>query len=136
VVEHVFGRLAQVDDPFRQVRRLHAEGHVLRVHRAGRVVVAADAADAAGDEMGVARVLAPHENAVAAEDRRGAVTLGHAPVLEIDLGVNAEAADDARDRVPRHLDQLFLQRVSGGVAHGSWLWGLCATPVPCSSKPA
>ena len=40
------------------------------------MVVAADPADPAGDEMGVARILALHEDAVAAEDRRGAVTLG------------------------------------------------------------
>ena len=27
------------------------------------------------------------------------------PCIEVDLGVDAEAADDAGDRVPRHLDQ-------------------------------
>ena len=76
VVEHVLGGLAEVDDPLAQVRRLHAVGHVLRVAGAGGVVVAADAADAAGDEVRVARVLALHEDRVAAEDRRGAVALG------------------------------------------------------------
>ena len=76
VVEHVLGRFAEVDDPLGQRRRPDAERHVLRVGGAGGVVVAADAADAAGDEVGVARVLALHEDAVAAEDRRGAVALG------------------------------------------------------------
>ena len=66
-------------------RRPDAVGHVLRVARAGRVVVAADAADAARDEVGVARILAFHENAVAAEDRRGAEALGDFLFLEIDL---------------------------------------------------
>src|SRR5207253_11408560 len=48
-------------------RGADAEGHVLGVAGAGGVVVAADAADAAGDEVGVARVLAAQEHAVAAE---------------------------------------------------------------------
>ena len=65
VVEHVLGRLAEVDDPLAQVRRAHAVGHLLGVAGAHGVVVAADAADAAGDEVGVARVLALHEDAVA-----------------------------------------------------------------------
>ncbi len=34
------------------------------------------------------------------------MALGDPPVLEVDLGVDAEAADDAGDRVPRHLDQV------------------------------
>ena len=77
VVEHVLGGLAAVDDPLAEVRRRDAVGHVLRVHRAGRVVVTADSADAAGDEVRVARILALHEDAVAAEDRRRAVAFAH-----------------------------------------------------------
>src|SRR5262249_40070482 len=73
--------------------------------RTGGVVVAADAADAAGDEVRVTRVLALHEDAVATKDRRRAVTLGDAAIAEIDPGVQAEAADHARDRVPGHLDE-------------------------------
>ena len=106
MVEHVLGRFAEIDDPLGQRRRLDAVRHVLRVDRAGRVVVAADAADAAGDEVRVARVLALHEDAVAAKDRRGAVALGDLAVVEVDLGVDAEAADDPGDRIPVHLDQL------------------------------
>ena len=106
VVEHVFRGLAEVDDPLPEVRRLHAVGHVLRVAGTGGVVVTADAADAAGDEVGVAGILALHEDRVAAEDRRRAVALDDFPVLEVDLGVDAEAADDPGDRIPRHLDQL------------------------------
>ena len=106
VVEHVFRGLAEVDDPLAEMRRLHAVGHVLRVARTGGVVVTADAADTAGDEVGVARILALHEDRVAAEDRRGAVALDDFAVLEVDLRVDAEAADDPGDRVPRHLHQL------------------------------
>ena len=105
VVEHVLGGFAQIDDPLAQRRRLDAERHVLRIGRAGGVVIAADAADAAGDEVGVARIFALHENAVAAKDRRGAVALGHLAVLEVDLGEDAEAAHDPGDRIPVHLHQ-------------------------------
>ena len=103
VVEHVLGGFAQVDDPFGHGRRLHSEGHVLRVGGAGGVVVAADAADAAGDEVSVARILALHEDAVAAKDRRGAVTLGDLPLAEVDFGEDSEAADDPGNRIPIHL---------------------------------
>ena len=103
VVEHVLGGLAEVDDPLTEVRRPHAVGHVLVVDRAGGVVVAADAADPAGDEVRVPRVLALHEDAVAAEDRRRAVALDDLLLLEVDLGVDAEAAHDPGDRVPGHL---------------------------------
>ena len=104
VVEHVLGGLAQVDDPLAQVRRPDPVGHVLVVDRAGRVVVTADAADAAGDEVRVPRVLALHEDAVATEDRRGAVALDDLLLLEVDLGVDAQAAHDPRDGIPVHLD--------------------------------
>lgn len=97
VVEHVLGGLAGVDDPLAEVRGRHAVRHVLCVDGTGGVVVAADAADAAGDEVGVAGVLALHEDAVAAEDRRGAVALRDPLRGEVDLRVDAEAADDARD---------------------------------------
>ncbi len=105
VVEHVLRGLAEVDDPLGEVRGLHAVRHVLRVHRAGGVVVPADPADAAGDEVGVAGVLAPHEDAVAAEDRRRAVALRDPLLLEVDLRVDAQAAHDPGDRVPGHLHQ-------------------------------
>ena len=88
-------------------RRPDAERHVLRIGGAGGVIVAADAADAAGDEVGVARILALHENAVAAEDRRGAVALGHLPVFKVDLGEDSQAAHDPGDRIPVHLDQFL-----------------------------
>jgi hypothetical protein len=111
VVEHVLRGLAEVDDPFTEVRRLHSVRHVLRVHRTGGVVVAADTADAAGDEVSVARVLSAHEDAVAAKHRRGAVALRNALLLEVDLRVDAEAAHDPGDRVPGHLHQ--AARVGG-----------------------
>src|SRR5690606_15934169 len=106
VVEHVFSGLTEVDQPFGEVGRLHTVCHVLRVAGTGGVVVTADPADATGDEVRVPRVLALHEQRVAAEDRRGAEALDDFAVVEIDLGVDAEAADDAGDRIPGHLDQL------------------------------
>ena len=108
VVEHVLGCFAEVDDPLAHGGGCDAEGHVLRIDGAGGVIVAADAADAAGDEVRVARVFALHENAVAAEDRRGAVALGDLAVVEIDLGENAEAAHDSGNRIPVHLHQIAL----------------------------
>ena len=106
VVEHELGRLAEVHDPLAQMRRLDAVGHVLGVDRTDRVVVAADAADAAGDEVRVARVLALHEHAVAPEERGGALALRHFAVVEVYLRVDPEVADDARDGVPRHLHEV------------------------------
>ena len=115
VVEHELGGLAEVDDPLTEVRRAHPVGHVLVVDRAGGVVVTADTADPARDEVRVARVLALHEDRVAAEDRRRRVALHHALLREIDLRVDPEAPDDAGDRVPRHLDEagLVLRDVRG-----------------------
>jgi len=106
VVEHVFRGLTEVDEPLSEVRRLHAIGHILAVAGTCGVVVTADAADAAGDEVGVARILALHEDRIATEDRRGAVALDDFLVFEVDLGVDAEAADDAGDGIPCHLHQL------------------------------
>ncbi len=116
VVEHVLGRLTQIHDLLAQRGRLDPVCHVLGVAGAGGVVVAANAADPTGNEVGVARILALHEEAVAAEDRRSAVAFGHLALAEIDLGVDPEAADDARDRVPCHLDQtvLVLRELLGG----------------------
>ena len=57
--------------------------------------------------------LALHENAVAAEDGGSAVTLGHLAIFKIDLGVNAQAADDPGDRDPNSSQP-------GGVANSGW----------------
>src|ERR1700716_2186748 len=102
------------------------EGHVLGVAGAGGVVVAADPADPAGDEVGVAGVLALHEDAVAAEDRRGAVALDDLALGEVDLGVDAQAAHDPRDRVPRHLHQAVCLLGSCCGRHGA------TSTYPCS----
>src|SRR5215813_7095107 len=69
VIEHVFGGLAQIDDPFAHVGRTYPEGHVLSVHCAGRVIVTADATDSAGYEVRVAWILSFHEDAIAAKNR-------------------------------------------------------------------
>src|SRR5207248_3483117 len=106
VVEDVLGRLAEVDDPLAKRRRLDAVGHLLRVAGAHSVVVAADAADAARDEMRVAGVLAPHEDRVAPEHGRLRLAGRDLLVLEVDLGVDPEVPDDAGDRVPGHVDEL------------------------------
>src|SRR5215475_3193142 len=113
VVEHVLRGLTEVQDPFAERRRLDAESHVLSVDSASCVVVAADPADAAGNEVRIARVLVFHEYAVTSEYGRRAVALGHLLILEIDLREDAEAADDPRDRVPVHLDKTFGLRQNG-----------------------
>ncbi len=103
VVEHVVGRLGEVEGQVTERRRLHPVGHVLVQARAGRVVVTADAADATGDEVGVARVDPLHEDVKPAEHHGCAVGLENLLIGEVDLGVDAEAADDPRDRIPGHL---------------------------------
>jgi hypothetical protein len=100
VIEHVLGGLAEVDNPLAHVGWLHAERHVLRVDRTRTVVVTADPADATRDEMSVAGILALHEDAVAAEDRRRAMALDDLLLLKIDFRVDAETTDYASDRVP------------------------------------
>src|SRR5215467_62145 len=89
VVEHVFRRFAQIDDPFTQMRRPDAVSHILCIAGAGGVIIAADAADSARNEMSVARILTLHKDAVAAKDRRRAVTLGDLTLAEVDLGVDS-----------------------------------------------
>lgn len=77
------------------------------------MVVTTDTADAAGDEVSVARVFALHEETIASEDVRGTIGFRYLPVLEVNLGINAQAANDACHRIPRHLYKLW------------WLsWGL------------
>ena len=100
MVEHVLGSLAQIDNPLGHVRRLDPVGHVLGIDRTRRMVVPANAANAAGDEMGVPGVLVLHEDAVTAKDRRRAMALDDLLSVEVDLRVDAEASDDAGDRVP------------------------------------
>ncbi len=112
VVEHILGGLAEIHDPFGDVGRPDSESHVLRIRRTRRMVIAANSANATGNEMRVARVLALHENAVAAENRRGAVAFGHAAVFKVDLGENSQAPYDPGDRIPIHLHQ--ISRLRGG----------------------
>src|SRR5262245_64831883 len=69
VVEHVLRRFAEIDDPFTQMGRPDAVSHILRIAGAGGMIIATDAADSAGNEMSVARILALHKDAVAAKDR-------------------------------------------------------------------
>ena len=113
VVEDVVGGLGQVERQVAERRRLDAVGHVLVQARARAVVVTADAADPAGDEVRVARIDPLHEDVEAAEDHRRAVALEHLLIGEVDLGVDAEASDDPRNRIPRHLldhDLLLTRR--------------------------
>jgi hypothetical protein len=69
------------------------------------VIVAADSADPAADEMRVARILTLHEDAVAAKNRRCAEALDDAARLEIDPSMDTEAANDPGDRIPGHLNE-------------------------------
>src|SRR6202008_3482398 len=106
MVEHVLGSFAKVYDPLGDRRRADSERHVLRVRSAGGVVIAANPANAAGDEMGVARVLSLHENAIAAEDRRRAMTFGYLAVVEIDLREDSQASHDPGNRIPVHIHEI------------------------------
>jgi len=100
VVEHVLRRLTQIDNPLTQCWWLYPIGHILSIDRAGCVVVAADAADAARDEVSVARVFALHKEAVASEDVGGAKGLCYPAVLEVDLRIDAQTANDTCHRIP------------------------------------
>ena len=125
VVEHVVGGLGEVERVVAELRRLHAVGHVLVEARGRAVVVTADPADPAGDEVRVARVDALHEDVEPAEDHRGAVALEHLLVREVDLRVDAERPDDAGDRIPRHLldhDLPLLARLLGSRHPHAPLW--------------
>jgi hypothetical protein len=59
------------------------------------MVIAANAADAAGDEVRIAGIFPLHEDAVSPKDGRRAVAFGHFTVFKIDLGVNTQAAGAA-----------------------------------------
>ncbi len=116
VVEHEVRRLGQVERVVAERRRLHAVGHVLVQAGARAVVVTADAADAAGDEVRVAWIDPLHEDVEPAEHHRRAVALEDLLALEVDLRVDAEAADDPGHRIPRHLldvDLLLRGRLCG-----------------------
>ena len=106
VIEHVLGGFAQIEDPLAERRRFHAEGHVLRVYGASGVVVATDAANSTCNKVGVPRIFALHKDAIPAKDRRSAVTLGDLPIIEIDLGENAQASYDSSNGIPIHLHQV------------------------------
>jgi hypothetical protein len=103
VVEHVVGRLGEVERVVAELWRFDAVGHVLVQARAGAVVIAADAADATRDKVRVARVDPLHEDVEPTEDHRRAVALEDLPVGEVDLGVDTERPDDPGNRIPRHL---------------------------------
>ncbi len=106
VIEHELRGFTQIDDPFRERRRFDPVRHVLRVNGTCRVVIAANPANTAGDEMGVARVFAFHKDAVAAKDRRRAVTLRHCTPSEIDFRVDAQTPNDPGNGIPRHLHNI------------------------------
>ncbi len=67
------------------------------------MVVATDPADSAGNEVGIARIFVLHEDAVASENRGGAVALDDFSVREVNLGEDPQAPNDSGDRVPGHL---------------------------------
>ncbi len=73
------------------------------------MVIATDSTDAARNKMGVPGILSAHEDAIAAEDGGRAVTLRDLPVGKVDFRVNAEAAYDPCDRIPRHIDQPVIR---------------------------
>src|SRR5579872_306286 len=105
VIEHVLGCFAEVHNPFPQRWWAHAKRHILRVGGARGMVVTANSTDAAGYEVRVTRILALHKNAVATEDRRGAMTFGNLPVVEVNLSEYPQTAHDPSNRIPIHLHQ-------------------------------
>src|SRR3984957_1186240 len=100
VVEHVLSGFAEVYDPLREGWRSYAECHVLGIRRAGGVVIATDPANAAGDEVRIARILSLHKDAVAAKDRRRAVALGDLSVFEIDFAEDSKPSVYPGDWIP------------------------------------
>ncbi len=114
MIEHVLRGFSEVGDPLSHVRGPNPESHILGVNRAGRVIVATNAADPAGNEMRVARIFPLHEYAVAAKNGRGAVTLGNFPVIKVDLRKDTQAADDPRDGIPIHLHEIASLALSFG----------------------
>lgn len=106
VVKHVFSGFTEIYNPIGERRRQGAKRHVLRIHRTRRVVISADPANAAGNEVSVPRIFASHEHAVAAKYRRGAITFDNFAIVEIDLGENSQTPDDSRNRVPVHFDEV------------------------------
>jgi hypothetical protein len=78
------------------------------------VIIAADAADAAGDEVGITGIFVSHKDAITPEDRGSRVAFNHLSIVKIDLGIDTQTTDHPCDRIPRHLDQFagsgFLRR--------------------------
>jgi hypothetical protein len=70
------------------------------------MIVAADATNAARNEVGVSGILSLHEDAVTPKDRRSAVTLGDTACPEVDLREDSEATNYPRNRIPIHLYQI------------------------------
>jgi hypothetical protein len=63
------------------------------------VIVTANAADSTRNEMRIPRIFALHKDAVSTEDRGRTLALLDDAIVEVDLGVDAEVADDPRDRI-------------------------------------
>ena len=84
------------------------------------MIVTADAADPARNEVGVARIFVLHEDAVAAENRRRAVTFDHLFGVEVNFGENTKTADDSRDGIPIHLDDVPLRCGSPSLGCGDY----------------
>jgi hypothetical protein len=93
------------------------------------MVVPANPANTAGDEVGVARILPLHENAIATKNRRRAIAFRYAPIIKIDLREDSEASYDPGDWVPIHVHQFAglagrISQRSGDGAH------VCSAPFP------
>src|SRR5262249_30425694 len=124
VVEHVFRRFAQIDDPFTQMRRPDTVSHILSIAGAGGVIIAADAAHSARNEMSGPRIPGLHKTAVAAKDRWRAVTLGGLALAEVDFGIDSQTADDSSNRVPCHFDEIGVRLCLGhdlALLYSHWL---------------
>ena len=98
VVEE-FERQRDVADRDAQLRRSAADRHLDGHRRGHRMHASADAARAAGDEDGVARVATDHDDFVAAEQCRHRAGLEHPSLLEVGDGVKGQGSRHAGDRI-------------------------------------
>src|SRR5689334_12413698 len=87
VIKHVLRSLPKIEYPLTKRGRLYAISHILCIDRTGCMIVPANTADAAGDEVGITRVLSLHEYAISSKNRRGTMAFRDFSVFEVYLSI-------------------------------------------------